>query len=84
MNRPALRVLLLGPLHYALQAREYEMPCPPNGSQQVFWELLKEQFPRLRESFPIIRLARNGQFLQPEELIEPGDEIALIPPVSGG
>ena len=31
-----------------------------------------------------IRLARNGDFLPANAVLQPGDEIALIPPVSGG
>ena len=31
-----------------------------------------------------VRLARNGEYARPDERFEPNDEVALIPPVSGG
>jgi molybdopterin converting factor small subunit len=79
-----LRVLLLGPLRRALQAEECFLTCPPDGSQEALWGLLVERFPALRENRYSIRLARNHQFLLPGEKLQPGDEVALLPPVSGG
>jgi len=45
--------------------------------------ILEEQYPRLKQltSFAI---AVNGEYTKPETIISPGDEIAIIPPVSGG
>ena len=45
--------------------------------------ILEEQYPRLKQltSFAI---AVNGEYAKPETIISPGDEIAIIPPVSGG
>jgi len=79
-----LRILLPGPLRRTLQAEECRLPYPPNGSQEVLWELLIEHFPALKASRSAIRVARNNQFLLPEEKLQPGDEVALIAPVSGG
>jgi molybdopterin converting factor small subunit len=79
-----LRVLLLGPLRLALQTEEYCLPCPVDGSQETFWNSLFERFPSLSDSRAAIRLVRNDRFLLPEDRLEPGDEVALIPPVSGG
>ena len=45
--------------------------------------LLDEKFPKLKQ-LSSYRLAINGQFALGEELIHETDEIALIPPVSGG
>lgn len=85
LSRPLeLRILLLGPLRLALRAQEYRLPCPPDGSQEALWKLLIERFPALQASRSAIRIARNYQFLLPEEKLQPGDEVALIPPVSGG
>jgi len=50
----------------------------------TLWPLLAEHYPALAPLRPTIRLARSGEFLRDDETIHPGDEIALIPPVSGG
>jgi molybdopterin converting factor small subunit len=83
-QQKTLRVLLLGPLRLALKKEDCVVAFPADGSQEAFWHSLLEQFPELRAHRIAVRLARNNQFLQPGERLEPGDEIALIPPVSGG
>ena len=42
------------------------------------------QIPRLKESIPSLALALNQQYAGPEARLKAGDEIALLPPVSGG
>jgi molybdopterin synthase catalytic subunit len=42
------------------------------------------RFPRLREMERSIVLARNQQFSDPAAALDEGDEIAFLPPVSGG
>jgi molybdopterin synthase catalytic subunit len=48
------------------------------------FEHYARQFPRLREMERSILLARNQQFSARAEAVSDGDEIALLPPVSGG
>ena len=43
-----------------------------------------QQIPLLKESLPSIALAVNQQYASPETKLRSGDEIALLPPVSGG
>jgi molybdopterin converting factor small subunit len=50
----------------------------------IFWTHLAEQFPGLAVFRSTARLARNYEYLNDGDAIVPGDELALIPPVSGG
>jgi molybdopterin converting factor small subunit len=79
-----LRVLFLGPLRDQVGCGQVEMSCPPDGSQGSFWKALREKVPAFEGISTNLRLARNGEFLEPSMRMQPGDEIALIPPVSGG
>ena len=50
-------------------------------------ELLRSyqtRFPRLTEILPSIAIAVNQRFASPDVSISEGDEIAFLPPVSGG
>jgi molybdopterin converting factor subunit 1 len=49
-----------------------------------FWTLLGKEFPSLVPLQKTARLARNETYLQEWEQLQPYDEIAVIPPVSGG
>lgn len=51
--------------------------------QDVF-DLYARQFPRLAELAASIVLARNQSFETPDTLLADGDEVAFLPPVSGG
>ena len=53
-------------------------------TQAEFWNRLVEIFPALAPLQKTARLARNETYLHAGELLQPGDEIAIIPPVSGG
>ena len=52
--------------------------------QSGFWAVLIQCCPALAPFEKSTRLARNGVYLLPDEMIQPDDEIAVIPPVSGG
>ena len=57
-------------------------PSPLTADQ--LWAEILRRHPDLALLHPVIRLARNGEFAAPDTLFHPDDEIALIPPVSGG
>jgi len=53
-------------------------------TQAEFWTMLEKAYPALHSQRNSARLARSGTYLQEAESLEPDDEIAVIPPVSGG
>jgi len=53
-------------------------------TQAEFWRALIDLYPALVVHRKTARLARNETYLLEDELIQSGDEIAIIPPVSGG
>lgn len=55
----------------------------PLTVDQLWAELIKRH-PGLADLRASSRLACNQQFAKPDTLIQPGDEVAVIPPVSGG
>ena len=48
------------------------------------WEILSGRWPGLSVHRGNTRLARNGAYAEAGEIFAAGDEVALIPPVSGG
>lgn len=46
-------------------------------------ELLEERFPELKK-LTSFRIAVNKEYADDAIILKPGDEIAIIPPVSGG
>ena len=79
-----MRILFFAQLKDATRCSEIEWTntAPLNGEQ--LWERLLREFPALAEHRACVRLARNGVYAGNHERFQPDDEVALIPPVSGG
>jgi molybdopterin synthase catalytic subunit len=54
------------------------------ASIETAWARLVEVVPALAPGRPAVRFARNGVYADADELLSNGDELACIPPVSGG
>ncbi len=48
------------------------------------WQFLRQQYPALAPYDGAIAIAVNQVFASPSTPLAPGDEVALLPPVSGG
>ena len=79
-----VKVLFFGMLKDVVGRSEEHLDLPENGRLRGVFDHYAAQFPRLREMAGSIVLARNHEFADPSAEIAEGDEIALLPPVSGG
>jgi molybdopterin synthase catalytic subunit len=57
---------------------------PQGADLRAVFESYAARHPRLRELAPSIVVARNQEFAQLSATITEGDEVAFLPPVSGG
>jgi molybdopterin converting factor subunit 1 len=79
-----MRVLFFAQLKDATGCDSVELaPSSPLTAGQL-WALLLEKFPKLSAHRPQVRLSRNWEYAAADTLYSNGDEVALIPPVSGG
>jgi len=53
-------------------------------SEESLWKLLTQKHPSLLPLQSSCRIAKNGSFLQPGQKLDPQDDVAVLPPVSGG
>ncbi len=60
-----------------------EMSLDGDVSVAMLQTKLSELYPGLRQLSSFV-IAVNGEYGQPERIVRNGDEIAIIPPVSGG
>lgn len=64
--------------------RELVLGPPQPGTGEAMWTELTRRYPAIEPLRPQLRLARNGEFVPWEAALAETDELALIPPVSGG
>ena len=79
-----VRVLFFGMLKDLVGRAEERIELDSGARLAAVFDHYAERFPRLREMAGSIVLARNQEFSSPEAAVGEGDEIAFLPPVSGG
>lgn len=79
-----MRVLFFAHLQDATGCAVTELASPTPLNREQLWAMLLEKFPGLQAQRGNIRLARNWEYADAETRFDNGDEVALIPPVSGG
>jgi molybdopterin synthase catalytic subunit/molybdopterin converting factor small subunit len=65
-------------------SRDVAVELPEGATIEEAWAALVVLHPALASGRPYVRYARNGQYTGPETALVDGDEVACIPPVSGG
>jgi molybdopterin converting factor subunit 1 len=86
LSRPddPMKVLFFAQSRQLAGCDHHDLEVDKPVTQREFWARLVEAFPALAPQQKTARLARRETYLDSGELLQPGDEIAVIPPVSGG
>ncbi len=79
----AIRVLAFGIAKDILGATQITVKLPPNATVKMLRQTLLKRYPRLLD-LRAIAIAVNNEYARDEQVLSPQDEVALIPPVSGG
>ena len=79
-----IRVLFYGMLRDIVGLREDVLDVPEGGRLSAVFDHYSSRFPRIRELSKSIVLAHNQRFADLSTLLAENDEVAFLPPVSGG
>ncbi len=79
-----VKVLLFGAAADRAEVRQTEVPVSGGTTLEEFWPLLAERYPSLEPMRDTLAFAVNGEYARMGERVAPGDEVAVLPPVSGG
>jgi molybdopterin synthase catalytic subunit len=78
-----LRLLCFGRLREIL-APEVSLELGSPATVAHLWQTLRDHYPALAPYDGVVAIAVNQAFASPSVLLSEGDEVALLPPVSGG
>jgi MoaE-MoaD fusion protein len=79
-----VRVRLFAIQRELVGAREVPLELNENATIEDAWNALVALHPGLAPGRPAVRFARNAEYADADTVLEDGDELAVIPPVSGG
>lgn len=79
-----IRVRLFAVQRELAGQRQVELELPDGASIEAAWLALVALHPALAAGRSAVRFARNGVYADSTETLDDGDELACIPPVSGG
>jgi molybdopterin synthase catalytic subunit len=79
-----IRVRLFAIQRELAGAREVGLDLADGATVADAWDALVAQHPALAPGRDFVRFARNGAYADGTTIVAEGDEIAMIPPVSGG
>ena len=64
--------------------RSHPLELPDGADVAAAWAALVDELPVIAGAGSSVRFARNGTYVQTDEPLSDGDELAVIPPVAGG
>ncbi len=79
-----VQVLFLGPSRTFAGTDRAEVAVADGSDIFALRQALADRFGSLAPALTTIRFAVNNSFVEDDTVLNPGDEVALIPPVSGG
>jgi molybdopterin synthase sulfur carrier subunit len=79
-----VKVLLFGAAADRAGARQVEVPVNGETTLGELWTILVDQYPGLVPMRDTLAFAINSEYARIEDAVSAGDEVAVLPPVSGG
>jgi molybdopterin synthase sulfur carrier subunit len=80
----SVKVLLFGAAADRAGARQIELPVGGGATLGELWPVLADRHPGLMPMRDTLAFAVNGEYARMDDTVSPGDEVAVLPPVSGG
>ena len=80
----AVTVKLFAVYQEVFDVSELELDFPDGTPVQAVCDRLIAEHPKLSKWREITRFGVNLQFVEPDTILQNGDEVVLIPPVNGG
>jgi molybdopterin synthase catalytic subunit len=84
-DRPMrIRVRLFARQRELAGAREVALDLAAGATIEDAWNAVAARVPAIAAGRPFVRFARNGEYADADQALADGDEVACIPPISGG
>jgi molybdopterin converting factor subunit 1 len=79
-----VHVLYFGVLKDVLQKQKEVLPLAEGATVNTLIDLCRQRSPEKTQLWQSLAIAVNQQYADASHVLQDGDEVALLPPVSGG
>jgi molybdopterin converting factor subunit 1 len=79
-----VKILLFARLRDIAGRTDLERQLPEPATAQTAWDVLAQEFPELAAYNSTVSCAVNEEYARFTTALQDGDEVAFLPPVSGG
>ncbi len=84
MQKMQVHVTFYGVLQQIVGARRLTLELAEGANVRALADALADQYPALAERLPTVAFAVGDTLAEPQRPLQAGDQVALLPPVSGG
>jgi molybdopterin converting factor subunit 1 len=77
-------IRLFARLREITTAGELDRQVPDDATARGAWDVLTSEFPKLADYTTVVSCAVNEEYAPFDRRLKDGDEVAFLPPVSGG
>lgn len=79
-----IKLKFFGQLRDIAKLDETEIQIKENTTVGDLVWIIGERFPNLREHLKVVSFAIDSEYAPKEKVLEDGNEVSLLPPISGG
>ncbi len=79
-----VKIVLFGAAADCAGTRQTQVPVGEETTLHELWPLLADRCPGLIPMRDTLAFAVNGEYARMDDPVSAGDEVAVLPPVSGG
>jgi MoaE-MoaD fusion protein len=81
---PEIHVRLFAGLHDLIGKRDIVLDLPAGATIGTLRDRLADEYPIVQPFMTTLVCAVDEEYVPPEHVLREGDDVALIPPISGG
>lgn len=79
-----IKLKFFGQLRELAKLQETEIDVQASATVNDLKGIVAERFPDLREHLNVVSVAVDNEYAPKETVLKDGNEVALLPPISGG
>jgi len=79
-----INLKFFGQLRELTGRSDEQIEVEPGAKIEELARVLAERFPKINKHLAVVSFSVNSEYVRKEKQLQDGDEVGLLPPISGG